>query len=190
MDQITARVNNLTVVMTDPGKTTDPSATVGIEYRDKIIRPILAKRFTDTSFNDVAKYLKMIHLRYFPDIIGVEKNNDGEKLISLMRNRYNIPTLGVLNTSRCVPKQLMNHDLMDKVHTVRWMKKKYRDGQMKFPSRPSEDMQELINEFHDMVMVRLPSGFITYRARRSRHDDMFLGFTLCCNYVKQLEMFV
>ena len=190
MDQVTARVNNLTVVMTDSGKTTDPSATVGVEWKDNIIRPILARRFINASFDEVAFYLKDIHKKYFPDIMGVERNNDGSKLISIMRNKYNIPTLGVLNTSRCTQESLMNHGLMDKAHTVRWMKGEYRDGRMKFPLRPSDDMQELINQFHDMVMVRLPSGFITYRARRSRHDDLFLGFMLCCNYVKQVRMLV
>ncbi len=73
---------------------------------------------------------------------------------------------------------------MDKIFMVKWIAEKQEEGMFEFPINPTKDMEELQNQIPQIVKVPTPNGGYTYKAQRGRHDDLFLAFMHCCNFIR------
>ena len=182
------------IVMGDPGRKNDPFGIVGIELDMKtgIIKPKLARQFIKTKYGVVADYLLTVRNSIKPNIIGIETNNRGKRVMNLYREKYALKLVGI-NTSANLTLETLERGLtMDKPFMIGWLKEYLQNHMIKFPNNPTVEMKVLIDQIHQIVGIRTAAGHISYKAQRGRHDDLFMAFLLCCHiarlYLKRQEM--
>ena len=121
------------------------------------------------------------------------RQTTGERKFSnCLDKKYNLDVAGIFTSANLTEKTINRGQSMDKPEMVKWLKDTMANHQVLFPEKPSEDMQELINQIHQIVGITGPSGHTTYKAMRGRHDDLFMAFLLCCHvtilFMKRQEM--
>ena len=67
---------------------------------------------------------------------------------------------------------------------IDWLPKQYRKHTIQVPEVQSKDMQELINQRNQIVGITGPSGHVSYKAIRNRHDDLFMCELIGCNFIR------
>lgn len=182
------------IVMGDPGRRNDPFGIVGIELDmdTHTIKPKLARQFTKTKYGVVADYILTVKKTIRPNIIGLETNNRGKRVLSIFATKYNLKLVGINTSANLTTKTLERGLAMDKPYMIGWLKEQLQNHIIKFPSKPTVEMQVLITQIHQIVGIRTPNGSTTYKAQRGRHDDLFMAFLLCCHmarlYIRRQEM--
>ncbi len=178
----------LKVVMGDPGRSADPFGIVGAQYNlnKHKIQFKLAKQFIKKPYSQPAKYFRNIHHKIKPNFMGIELNNRGKKLLKLWHSeKYNMKYIHGVNTSANLTEKTRQKGYsMDKPFMVEWFKEQQKLGLFEFPSIPSPDMQELIDQIPQIVAMKTLTGATTYRAQRGRHDDLFMAALHCCNFIR------
>ena len=177
----------LKVVMGDPGKHPDPFAAVGALYRQDIdkIQFKLAKQFLNKPYGVVANYFIKVHKTIKPNFMGIETNNKGTRILKLFREKYKMEWMHGVHTSGAMTEEARQKGFsMDKPFMVNWVRDKQKDHFFEFPSMPTKDMQELIDQWPKIVAVRTANGSTTYKAFRGQHDDLFMSALLCCNFIR------
>lgn len=177
----------LKVIMGDPARSGDAFAWVGAAFdlHNYEIQFKLAKQFFHTPYNRVAEWAHKKHEEIKPNFMGIETNNRGQEVLGLFYNKYKMQYLQGINTSSGLTEKTRAQGFtMDKTFMVHWFKDAKDRGMIKFPSNPSRDMQELINQIPKISMMLTPGGKTTYKAYRGQHDDLFMAALLCCNFIR------
>ena len=188
------KASTIRIICGDPGRTNDPFGVVGVELDldTRRIRIRLARQFLKTKYGVVADYLLTAKHNLKPHFMGLETNNRGKRVVTLYKEKYNLPMIGIHTSANLTEKTRDRGYSMDKPFMVGWLKELMDDKLLFFPTNPSADMRELQNQIVQIVGIKTPSGHTQYKAQRNRHDDLFMALLLCCNvarlYLRRQEM--
>lgn len=165
----------------------DPFGVIGALYnhdRHKI-QFKLAREFTNTSYGNIATYLKKVKQDIRPNFMGLETNNRGKNILKLFREQYKMSYLYGVNTSGDMTEETRQKGFtMDKNFMVEWFIEKREEGLFEFPLSPTRDMQKFIDQIPQIVAVKTLTGTTSYKAQRGRHDDLFMAALHCCNFIR------
>ena len=173
--------------MGDPGRHGDAFAWVGAAFdlHKYEIQFRLAKQFFHTPYANVASWAMDKHKEIKPNYMGIELNNDGKKVLDLFTRKYNMLYMqGITTSANLTEKTRQMGFAMDKPFMVKWFAAAKDRGMIKFPKKPSKDMQELIDQIPKIVELKTIGGQTTYKAHRGQHDDLFIAALLCCNFIR------
>ena len=176
------------IIAGDPGRHHDPFGISGVDVNIKLkkIKVKLAIQLIDTPYSAVAVMFKQFQKQFLPDFMGLESNNKGKKILSRFRTEYKL-FMSPINTSNNLKLETINQGhSMDKNFTIFWLVHRFKGGDIIFPSREvcTEGMLALIEQINSITLQHTPSGQPTYRAMRSRHDDIFMAFLFCCHIAR------
>jgi len=177
----------LKVVMGDPARTGDAFAWVGASFNldDYKIKFQLAKQFFKTPYREVANYAIKIHNQIKPNFMGIETNNQGNHVLRLFKEKYHMDWLKGVSTSANLKESTRAKGFtLDKPYQIGWFKQKLAEHDIVFPSVPTKDMQELIDQIPKISQFITPGGQTSYRAYRSQHDDLFMAALHCTNFIR------
>lgn len=165
----------------------DPFGVIGALYNHSThtIQFKLAKEFTNTSYGNIANYLKKVKQDIKPNFMGLETNNRGKNILKLFREKYGMKYMYGVNTSGdMTPETRQKGFTMDKNFMVKWFIEKREEGMFEFPLSPTRDMQKFIDQIPQIVAVKTLTGATSYKAQRGRHDDLFMAALHCCNFIR------
>lgn len=176
----------LDVVTGDPARYGDAFGVIGLEglYPQKLIHIRHAKQFVNEKYSIVASHFSYLQKKINPDIMALETNYRGKKLLPLFRNKYHIPIIGIHTSGKLTDKTKSLGHSMDKPFMMKWYAKQQKLHRILYPDKRSIDMEELINQTNEMVGITQPSGHISYKRTRGRHDDLFMAKLIGCNIIR------
>jgi len=176
----------LEVVTGDPARSGDAFGVVGLEglYPQRLIHIRHAKQFIHEKYSVVAEHFSFLQKKIVPDIMGIEMNYRGKKLLPLFRIKYKLPMIGI-NTSANLTEQTRKRICsMDKPFMMKWYATQQRLHKILYPEKRTADMEELINQDNEMVGITQPSGHVSFKRKRNRHDDLFMAKLIGCNIIR------
>ena len=174
---------NISIMAGDPAESGDAFGMFGIDLDlDKsLIYAKYARQWQKTPFNQVAFEVRPMWRSVRPTIFALEKNYKGDKVVSEFEN-LKIPVMPVYATGDVSDRR--RWDVMDKSFTTEWMATKFRDHRVKVPRNHSIFMELWLDQLRQIRRFRTPSGRITYRAQRNRHDDIFSASLICFHFAR------
>lgn len=109
----------------------------------------------------------------------------GEYLIAGLR-RLEIPTQ-VITTQKNLkdPKMLRKVKVMDLIEMTELLRKLKMNGQIRFPTKPSANMQILEHEIPFFSKHTTEAGSVDYYAPGEEPDDLVRALMICCFAVRQ-----
>ena len=176
----------LDVLIGDPARHGDAFGIVGLEgvYPQKLIHIRHAKQFIGEKYSVVARHFTSLQRTIDPDIMGIEMNYRGKKLLSLFRAKYKLPMIGINTSANLTDNTRKNGHSMDKPFMMKWYSTQQKQHRILYPQIRTADMEELINQDNEMVGIPLPSGHTSYKRMRGRHDDLFMAKLIGCNIIR------
>jgi len=146
----------------------------------------LAKQFWKEEHKNVAAWAKKTYKSIKPNFMGLESNRKDDKyILKLYRTKYGMNYLQGVNTSTNLTEKTRQMGYtMDKVAQTYWLQEKMKAGEIKFPSMPSKDMQEFIDQIPQIVPMMTQGGQTTVKATRGRHDDLYIAGLHCTNVIR------
>ena len=176
----------LDVITGDPARYGDAFGIIGLEglYPQRLIHIRHAKRFVKEKYFVVANHFSMLQKKINPDIMAIETNYRGRKLLPLFQEKYKLPMIGIHTLSNLTDKTRRLGHSMDKPFMMNWYAEQQRLHRILYPDKRSADMEELINQTNEMVGITQPSGHVSYKRTRGRHDDLFMPKLIGCNIIR------
>jgi len=176
-------MKTLRLLIGDPGRTTDPFGVTAMDgtWPEKKIFIRHAKQFKKEPYNTVARHFAHIHKTKKPDMMILEKNFDYENISKAFSK---LPIRYVTTSSNLTEKTKNKGISVDKNFMIGWLKREYKKHTIQIPTIQSVDMKELINQRNQIVGITGPSGHISYKAQRNRHDDLFMTELIGCNFIR------
>lgn len=175
-------MKTLRIVSGDPGKTNDPFGVVGLEgtWPEKKIYIRYAKQFKRKSYKTVARHFEKL-LKNKPDLLLIEKNFDYENVSKAFAR---LPIQYVSTSANLTDKNRAKGFAIDKPFMIGWLLEQYKAKNIIFPTVKSADMQELVDQRSLIAGITAPSGHVSYKAERGRHDDLFMAKLIGCNAIR------
>ena len=127
-------------------------------------------------FTELARTVK-------PHMILIEKNFDYDNVNAVFR-RYPLEIKYVTTGSGLTEDTKRKGWTVDKPFMVGWLGEQYDKHVIQYPKIRTADMNELINQQQQMVGVTQPSGHMSFKALRNRHDDLFMAKLIGCNAIR------
>lgn len=176
---------SLRVIIGDPGRSNDPFGIIGLEatWPERKIYTRLAKQFIKTDYDTVAKYFANLSKKIKPHIMLLEKNFDYDNVYPAF-SKYKLPIKYVTTSTSLTEKTRAKGWAVDKNYMMGWLQQEYKKHTVQFPENPNDDMAELINQRNQIVGITAPSGHVSYKAQRGRHDDLFMAKLIGCNAIR------
>lgn len=170
------------IVCGDPARSHDAFGVVGIESDviNDIVRIKLAKQFFKQPYRVVANYLHQIQSNVKLDFMGIETNYRGQKLLELFNKKYKLPIKGIYTSSNLTEKTRLKGHVMDKTYMVKWFSKQKAQHKILFPEKLTPEMIILQKQISEISQIPTLTGY-TYKAKKGRHDDLFMSLLLCCH---------
>ncbi len=183
MESMSMRSKSLRLLIGDPGRTTDPFGAIGLEatWPKKRIFVKYAKQFKRKPYRYVANEFRKLNNKIHFDLMILEKNFDYERV---SRAFSSLDITYVSTTGNMTEKARAKGWAVDKPYMIGWLKEQYPLHTIQFPKSPSADMEELLNQRNQIVGITAPSGHVSYKAQRGRHDDLFMAKLIGCNAVR------
>lgn len=173
----------LKLISGDPGKSNDPFGVVGLvgTWPERKIIVTHAKQFKRKSYARVANHFKNQWQKNDLDLLLIEKNFDYENVSKAFSD---LPITYVSTSGTLTEKSRAKGWAVDKPYMIGWLKDEYKAHTIKWPEIKNADMQELIDQRAQIVPITAPSGHVTYKAQRGRHDDLFMAKLIGCNAIR------
>lgn len=178
------------IICGDPGRSKDPFGIVGVEYdtMESIIRIKFADRFKDKPFIYVAQQMYPFVQRVNPHYLCLETNNEGKQAIQAFKDAGLVNVLGINTVSNLSGKNWdTKFDSMDKNRTTMVLNDLIKTEKLTFPRYATPEIRELVNELNQIESKITESGKVSYRARSSRHDDLYMALLLCIHVVRHIR---
>ncbi len=175
----------LRVVTGDPGKANDPFGIIGLEatWPERKIYIRHAKQFKSMPYSIVAQHLQLLQKKIRPHIILIEKNFDYDNILPVFK-KFNLDEKYVTTSTGLTEKTRAKGWSVDKNYMIGWLQDEQKNHTINYPSIKSADMNELINQQNQIVGITAPSGHVSYKAQRGRHDDLFMAKLIGCNAIR------
>ena len=177
-------MKTLKLLVGDPAHTgTDSFGVIGLEgtYPEKKIYIRHGREFKRESYNTVANHFSKMHKKIHFDMMILEKNFDYENVSKAFSH---LPITYVTTGSGLTEQTRAKGFSVDKPFMVSWLKAQYKKHNVQYPTKQSKDVQELINQRNQIVGITGPSGHVSYKAQRNRHDDLFMGELIGANAIR------
>lgn len=176
-------MKSLKLLIGDPAKSTDAFGIIGLEgtYPEKKIYIRYAKQFFKKPYSFVANHFAKLHKKLNFDMMIIEKNFDYDNVSKAFAH---LPIKYVSTSSGLTEETRRNGWSVDKPYMIGWLKKEYKKHTVQYPNKQSDDIQELINQRNEIVGITAPSGHVSYKRQRGRHDDLFLGELIGANAIR------
>lgn len=176
-------MKSLKLLIGDPGKTNDPFGVIGQEatWPKRQIFTRHAKQFKGAPYGVVADHFTKLHKKHNFDMLILEKNFDYENVSKAFSH---LPITYVTTSSNLTDKKRSTGWSVDKPFMINWLKTEHKLHTLQYPKNQSIDMVELENQRNQIVGVCSPSGHTSYKAQRSRHDDLFMAELIGCNAIR------
>lgn len=176
-------MKTLRLLVGDPARAGDSFGILGLEgtYPEKKIYIRLAKEFKRESYGTVANYFSKIHKKLNFDMLLIEKNFDYDEVSKAFAR---LPITYVTTSANLTEETRAKGWSVDKPYMIKWLKPQYEKHAILYPSTQSSAMQELINQRNEVVGITAPSGHVSYKRQRGRHDDLFLCELIGCNAIR------
>lgn len=167
----------------DPAKAGDSFGVVGLQgtYPERRIYTRHAKEFKRESYDTVANHFSKLHKKQNFDLMMLEKNFDYENVSKAFAH---LPITYVTTSAGLTEQTRSKGFAVDKPFMISWLRQEYKKHTIQYPTRPSKDMAELINQRNEIVGITSPSGHVSYKRQRGRHDDLFLPELIGCNAIR------
>ncbi len=176
-------MKSLKLLIGDPGKSNDPFGVIGLEATrpERKIYVRYAKQFKKTPYRAVVEEFEKLHRQIHFSLMILEKNFDYEKISKAFNH---LPITYVSTTGGMTEKNRAKGWAVDKPYMIGWLKTEYKNHTIQYPNIKSADMSELINQQNQIVGITAPSGHVSYKAQRGRHDDLFMAKLIGCNAIR------
>ncbi len=176
-------MKSINLLIGDPGKSNDPFGVLGLRgtYPEKKIFVRHAKQFKREPYRIVAKHFEKLHRQINFDYMILEKNFDYENVSKAFAH---LPITYITTSSNLTAETRDKGVSVDKNFMIDWLQKQYKNHTIQVPSVQSVDMQELLNQRNQIVGITGPSGHVSYKAQRNRHDDLFMTELIGCNFIR------
>ena len=176
-------MKSLNILIGDPGKSNDPFGVIGLEgtWPERKIYIRHARQFKKAPYAAVVKHFEILHSQINFPLMLIEKNFDYENVSKAFSN---LPITYVSTTGNMTEKARAKGWAVDKPFMIGWLKEEYKTHTIQYPNIKSADMDELINQQNQIVGITAPSGHVSYKAQRGRHDDLFLACLIGCNAIR------
>lgn len=177
-------MKSLKLLVGDPASTgNDYFGIIGLEgtYPEKKIFIRHAKQFQKTPYHIVADHFEYLHRQINFDLIILEKNFDYDKICKAFKH---LPITYVSTTGNLTEKNRAKGWAVDKPYMIGWLKTEYKKHTIQYPANQTGDMAELINQQNQIVGITAPSGHVSYKRTRNRHDDLFMAKMIGCNAIR------
>jgi len=173
----------LRLLIGDPAKTTDAFGVIGVEatWPARKIYLRFAKRFWNEPYKVVANHFALLKRLYKINMMILEKNFDYENVSKAFAH---LPITYVTTTGNMTEEKRAKGWAVDKPYMIGWLKQEYKKHTILYPRLLSVEFQELINQRNEMVGITAPSGHVSYKRQRGRHDDLFMAELIGCNAVR------
>ncbi len=176
-----SKLKSIKVLIGDPAKTSDPFGVVGLEGIFPYIHIRHARQFKREKYSTVADHFETLHKKINFDLLLLEKNFDYENVSKAFSH---LPIKYITTSSNLTEETRNKGWSMDKPFMIDWLNKQHKKHTILYPSKQSPDMQELINQRNQIVGITAPSGHVSYKATRNRHDDLFSAKLIGCNAIR------
>lgn len=175
-------MKSLRVLTGDPGRENDPFGAIGLEgtYPEKIIYIRLAKQFKREKYSHVAKHYSKWYHQIKPDLILIEKNFDYDRVKIAFAS---LPVTYVTMSNNLKESTRRKGFSIDKPWCIQEIHKLHQRHAIQYPQVLSFDMQELINQRNEMSAVNTGTGHVSYKRKRNRHDDLYMGKLIGINAI-------
>jgi len=176
-------LNSLRLLIGDPARSGDAFGAVGLEgtWPERKIYTRLAKQYWRESYSTVAKKFAVLHNRIKPHLLILEKNFEYDRVSKAFTH---LPVKYVTTSTGLTDKTKAKGWAVDKNFMIGWLQIEYKKHTVLFPKNPTDDMKELINQRNQIVGITGPSGHVSYKAQRNRHDDLFIAKLIGCNAIR------
>lgn len=176
-------MKSLKLLIGDPAKAGDAFGVVGLEgtYPEKKIYTRHAKQFWKKPYRTVANHFSKMHKKINFDMMILEKNFDYENVSKAFAY---LPIIYISTSSGLSDATRAKGWSVDKPYMIGWLKTEYKKHTVQLPQEKSADMQELVNQRNEIVGITAPSGHVSYKRQRGRHDDLFLPELIGCNAIR------
>ena len=176
-------MKSLKLLIGDPAKAGDSFGVIGLEgtYPEKKIYIRHAREFKRESYNTVANHFGKMHKKIHFDMMILEKNFDYENVSKAFAH---LPITYVTTGSGLTEETRAKGWAVDKPYMVSWLKPQYKNHNIQCPVNQSLGIKELINQRNQIVGITGPSGHVSYKAQRNRHDDLFMSELIGCNAIR------
>ncbi len=182
-------MKSLKLLIGDPAHLgSDAFGVIGLEatYPERKIYIRYAKQHWKKPYSYVANHFSALHKQFNFDKIIIEKNFDYENVASAFAH---LPITYISTSSGLSEETRAKGWAVDKPFMINWLKQEYKKHTIQYPNynppnKMSKDMAELINQRNEMVGITAPSGHVSYKRTRNRHDDLFLGELIGCNAIR------
>jgi len=176
-------MKTLNLLIGDPARANDPFGVTGLQgtWPEKRIYVRHAKQFKREPYSIVAKHFEALHRQINFDMMIIEKNFDYERVYPAFAH---LPITYVTTSANLTEETRAKGFSVDKPFMINWLKTQYTSHTIQVPSVQSADMQELINQRNQIVGITGPSGHVSYKAQRNRHDDLFMTELIGCNAIR------
>ncbi len=176
-------MKTIKILIGDPGKTNDPFGVIGLEgtWPERKIYVRYAKQFKKEPYSVVANLFTKLYKKMNFDLILLEKNFDYENVSKAFSH---LPIKYITTSQGLTEKTKAKGWSVDKPYMIGWLQDEYKKHTIQYPSIHSADMAELINQQNQIVGITAPSGHVSYKAQRNRHDDLFMSKLIGCNSIR------
>jgi len=173
------------IVSGDPGKTNDPFGIVILDatWPERKIYVRGARQFIRKPYSDVAEFLLSFKQNHNPDMVLIEKNFDYDNIWPVFK-KYQLPIQYVTTSGNLTDETRAKGWSIDKPFMIKWLAEEYGKNTVQWPPKIGKDMQELMDQRSQMVGITAPSGHVSYKAQRNRHDDLFMAKLIGCNAIR------
>ena len=176
-------MKTLKLLIGDPAKSNDPFGVEGLEatWPERKIYARHAKQFKKEPYSTVARHFSDMHKKINFDMMILEKNFDYENVSKAFAY---LPIRYVSTSSNLTEETRSKGWTVDKPFMIGWLKTEYKKHTVQYLEKPNDDMQELINQRNEIVGITAPSGHVSHKRQRGRHDDLFLCELIGCNFIR------
>lgn len=176
-------MKTLSLLIGDPAKAGDSFGVVGLQgtWPERKIYCRHAKEFKRESYSTVANHFELMNNKIHFDMMILEKNFDYDDVSIAFAH---LPITYVTTSSGLKEDTRSKGYTVDKPFMIKWLKGEYRKHTVQYPAKKSRDMAELINQRNEIVGFTAPSGHVSYKRQRSRHDDLFMPELIGCNAIR------
>lgn len=176
-------MKSLKLLIGDPGKTNDPFGIFGLQgtWPERKIYPRYAEQLWHKPYSTVAKRFEFLQKKIKPDMTLIEKNFDHDRVSKAFSH---LPITYVTMSNNLKEETRAKGWSVDKPYMMGWLKDEDAKHSIQYSLNPSKDMEEFVNQRNQIVGITAPSGHVSYKAQRNRHDDLFMCHVIGCNAIR------
>ena len=178
-------MKSLRLVIGDPGRSNDPFGVVGLEgtWPERKIYVRYARQFIKEKYETVAEEFVRLKNKVKPHMMLLEKNFDYDNVWKAF-SKYPLEIKYITTSTDLTQKVRAKGWSVDKNFMIGWLKEEQPKHTIQYPGNRTQDMEELINQQTQIVGITGPSGHVSYKAVRNRHDDLFMAKLIGCNAIR------